>query len=73
MLTRFACALGLLALSLTGCQSSKTAFKGPQATAEAETLVVLMHDSQSPEPTAVTVSASEAEATSAKRVSGRRP
>ncbi|KAA9333173.1 hypothetical protein F0P96_09340 [Hymenobacter busanensis] len=79
MFKRYALLLGLAALSLGSCQSNRLALAAhlsPLPTAASNdttaTAVVLMHDSQSPEPTAVTVSASEAEATSAKRLPGRR-
>lgn len=56
--TRYLLLLCVSAASLASCQSSKTAFLRPSASPTAGSqAVVLMHDSQGPEPTAVTLSA----------------
>ncbi|GAB2962440.1 hypothetical protein GCM10027048_33710 [Hymenobacter coalescens] len=78
MLVRCALLLTFSALSLTSCQTTKSALTSPSwelSTAEATDstkAVVLMHSSQGPEPTRVVVSASEARALQAERNSVER-
>ncbi|KUG07940.1 hypothetical protein [Solirubrum puertoriconensis] len=73
MLARYTLLFGIAALSLASCKTSRSAFGSHAAPAVAmldtdSTRVVLMHDSQSPEPTRVVVPASEAAAPAAPRV-----
>ncbi|UYZ58119.1 hypothetical protein [Hymenobacter latericus] len=77
MLARYALLLGISALGLASCQTSRSAFGPHAAPAVAmldtdSTRVVLMHDSQSPEPTRVVVPATDAEAPAAPRAKGNR-
>ncbi|AYA37748.1 hypothetical protein D3Y59_12235 [Hymenobacter oligotrophus] len=65
------------ALGLASCQTSRSAFGSHASPAVAmlpadSTRVVLMHDSQSPEPTRVVVPASEVEAPAAPRAKSNR-
>ncbi|GAB3829398.1 hypothetical protein [Hymenobacter jeollabukensis] len=78
MLTRYTLLFAVAALSLASCQTTKSAVTAPRwefttvAATDSTEAVVLMHDSQSPEPTRAVVSMREARALSAERAGANR-